>query len=80
MTCLLQSQMCFPIQNVENYSNTKKKKKKKDFLKICCGIWLKRSMYVPVAVAVLKDCFMVFADMRWLFYSGERIVAYGPLV
>ena len=32
-----------------------------------------------VAVAILEDCCMAFADTRWLFYSGERIVAMAPL-
>ena len=33
-----------------------------------------------VAVAVLKECCMASADMQWLFYLGERIMARGPLV
>ena len=28
----------------------------------------------------LKECCMASADMQWLLYSGEQIVAYGPLV
>ena len=35
---------------------------------------------VPFAVAVLKECCMASADMQWLFYSGEQIVAHRPLV
>ena len=34
---------------------------------------------VLVAVAVLEECCMAFANMQWLFLSGERIVAHGPL-
>ena len=35
---------------------------------------------VFVAVAILEDCCMGSADMQLLFYSGEQIVAHGPLV
>ena len=35
---------------------------------------------VPVAVAILEECCMAFANMQTLFLSGERIVAHGPLV
>ena len=35
---------------------------------------------VLVAVAILEECYMAFADMQWLFYSGEQIVAYEPIV
>ena len=37
-------------------------------------------IYVLVAVAVLEECCMATAGMQWLFYSGEQIVAHGPLV
>ena len=35
---------------------------------------------VLVAVAILEECCRASADMQWLFFSGERIVAHGPLV
>ena len=35
---------------------------------------------VPVAVAVLEECCMASVDMQLLLYSGERILAHGPLV
>ena len=31
-------------------------------------------------MAILEECCMASADMQWLFYSGEQIVVYGPLV
>ena len=31
-------------------------------------------------MAILVECCMVFANMQWLFLSGERIVAQWPLV
>ena len=31
-------------------------------------------------VAILEECCMSSPDMQWLFYSGEWIVAQGPLV
>ena len=37
-------------------------------------------IYVLVAVAILEECCMVSADMQWLFYSGEQIMAHRPLV
>ena len=35
---------------------------------------------VLVAVAILQECCMASVDKQWLVCSGERIVAYGPLV
>ena len=35
---------------------------------------------VVVAVALLGKCCLASADMQWLFYSGEQIVALGSLV
>ena len=35
---------------------------------------------VLVAVAMLEECCMASADMQWLFYSGEQIMAHGHLV
>ena len=37
-------------------------------------------IYVLVAVAILEECCMAYADMQCLFYSGERIVVHEPLV
>ena len=33
-----------------------------------------------VAVAILEECCMAFANMQKLFLSGEQIVAHVPLV
>ena len=30
--------------------------------------------------SVSEECCMAFADIQWLFYSGEQIVAHGPLL
>ena len=35
---------------------------------------------VLVAVAILEECCRASADRQWLFFSGEQIVAHGPLV
>ena len=32
-----------------------------------------------VAVAELEEWYIAAADMQWLVYSGERIIAHGPL-
>ena len=31
-------------------------------------------------VAILEESCMASADMQWLFYSGEQMVALGPFV
>ena len=31
-------------------------------------------------MAILEESCMASADMQWPFYSGEQIVAHGPLV
>ena len=31
-------------------------------------------------MAILEECCMASADMQWLIYSGERILAHGHLV
>ena len=31
-------------------------------------------------MAILQESYMASVDMPWPFYSGEQIVAYGPLV
>ena len=35
---------------------------------------------VLVTVAILEEYCIASAVMQWLFYSGERIMAYGPLL
>ena len=35
---------------------------------------------VPVAGAILENCYMLFVNKQKLFLSGERIVANGTLV
>ena len=37
-------------------------------------------IYVLVAVAKPEECCMASADMQWLIYSGERIVAHWSLL
>ena len=31
-------------------------------------------------MAILEESCMASADMQWLFYSSERVMAHGPLV